>query len=295
MKRLLLDIYRIIILRSFRKWILKESIHRRILKYFDSLPQNEIKDEQREVIDFLKNNKPSIFPYPFQFQYSPESVKVFEDKLHRMHYVMFDNKKLYFRQGWTKKRIKKGFSDLLTEQDINSPHRYLNGFVSLSENDVVADIGAAEGNFSLSVIEKIRKLYIFENNPEWVKALKLTFEPWKDKVEIICKRVADYEDDKNIKFDTFMSGREKATFFKIDVEGAEEKVLNSCRKVLEGKDPVKIALCTYHRNDDEKDFTKLLTRYGFTVKLSKGYMVLYDDKKIKPPYLRRGLIMANRH
>jgi len=51
-------------------------------------------------------------------------------------------------------------------------------------------------------------------------------------------------------------------------------------------------LCTYHKNEDEKDFTKLLNDYGFSITTSRGYMINYYDKKMKAPYLRRGLIRA---
>jgi len=55
-----------------------------------------------------------------------------------------------------------------------------------------------------------------------------------------------------------------------------------------------VALCTYHKNDDENDFTRLMLEHGFQVTPSKGYMIHYYDKKMKAPYLRRGLIRAVR-
>jgi hypothetical protein len=294
MNKLLLNTYRVVVPKPLRTIIVRKALHRKILRYFGSLPESEVNDEQREVLDFLKFNPLSIFPYPFQFQYNPDTVNVIKDKVNRMHYVLLDNKRLYFKKNWSVKRIRRGFTNLMLEQDISSPHRYLNGVIYLNKNDVVADVGAAEGNFSLSVIEKIKKLYIFEYDREWVKALKLTFAPWKDKVEIVNKRVSDSDDAKNIRLDTFLKDRENVTFLKIDVDGAEQKVLNSCKTIINGSNPVKIALCTYHRNNDEKDFTRLLSDNGFRVKPSKGYMINYFDKQIKPPYLRRGLIMAFR-
>ena len=38
----------------------------------------------------------------------------------------------------------------------------------------------------------------------------------------------------------------------------------------------------------------LLKNHGFSVTPSKGYMIHYYDKKMKAPYLRRGLIRAIR-
>jgi hypothetical protein len=84
------------------------------------------------------------------------------------------------------------------------------------------------------------------------------------------------------------------TFLKIDVDGAESIVLDSCREVFKSGRPFKIALCTYHKNNDEKEFTTMLKNNGFAVSPSKGYMIHYYDKKMKAPYLRRGLIRAVR-
>ncbi len=78
------------------------------------------------------------------------------------------------------------------------------------------------------------------------------------------------------------------------MDGAEQKVLDGCRPVFESNIPLKVALCTYHKNNDETDFAEQLLRYGFKISFSKGYMINYYDKKIKAPWLRRGLIRAVR-
>jgi predicted RNA methylase len=294
MNKVLFTLYRIFVPKPLRTFFRKKYLRARILRYFNSQPSEEINDDQREVLGYLENNPVSIFPYPFQKLYAPEDIEVFFDEINKMCYVLLDGKRLYFKKRWSKKRIRKGFSDLLREQDTNSPHRYLSDNFSVN-NDIVADIGAAEGNFSLSVIETVKKICIFEYDHEWVEALRATFAPWPDKVEIINKRVADFDDEKHISFDTFHRTRPEISFLKIDVDGAEAKVLKSCNRILSSGKPVKIALCTYHKNNDEKDFTSLLQGYGFKVSLSKGYMIHYFDKQLKAPYLRRGLIRAERN
>ena len=90
---------------------------------------------------------------------------------------------------------------------MNSPHRYLTESFTIGQNDVLADIGAAEGNFSLAVIEKVKKIYIFEYDQEWIEALRATFAPWSDKVEIINKFVSDKNDEYHIRFDTFFENK----------------------------------------------------------------------------------------
>jgi predicted RNA methylase len=211
-----------------------------------------------------------------------------------MHYVLQDGKRLYFKKRWKEKRIKRAYCDLVREQDLRSPHRYLTESFTIGNEDVLADIGAAEGNFSLAVVDKVRKIYLFEYDHEWTEALRATFAPWPEKVEIISKYVSDHNDSSHVRFDTFFENKKDITFLKIDVDGAESDVLKSCNEVLSTNQHFKIALCTYHKNDDEKDFTFLLENYGFKVTPSKGYMIHYYDKKMKAPYLRRGLIRAVR-
>jgi hypothetical protein len=293
MNKIFSAIYMIFVPEPLRKIIRKKTLKGRILRYFNSLPQEEVNEEQREVLKYLRNNPLSIFPYNFQSHYSPQNIEVFYDDVNRMNYVFLDGKRLYYKKGLSKKNIRKSFSELLGEQDMNSPHRYLTKDFN-ANNCVIADIGAADGNFSLSVIDTAKKIVLFEYDPKWVKALRLTFAPWKEKIEIISKRVADRDNEKDINFSTFYKTSPDINFLKIDVDGAEEEVLRSCQGALSSGKPMKIALCTYHKDSDESKFTALLQSLGFNVSYSDGYMIYYYDKKMKTSYLRRGLIRATR-
>lgn len=273
---------------------MKKTLRNKILKYFASLSEREVNDEQKEVLHYLENNKVAIFPYLFHDNYSPERIEVFYDKGNGMRYVLQEGKRLYFKKRWHEKKIKNAYCDLIREQDLNSPHRYLTDSFSIAKDDVLADIGAAEGNFSLAVVDKVRKVYIFEYDQEWIEALRATFAPWSEKVEIINKFVSDHNDANHIRFDTFFENKKDVTFLKVDVDGAESVVLNSCNSVFNTRRPLKIVLCTYHKNNDEKDFTVLLKDFGFSITPSRGYMINYYDKKMTAPYLRRGLIRAVR-
>lgn len=292
MNKYLFPIYRVLVPKPLRTILLKRSLRYKILNYFASLPGNEVNDDQKEILRFLENDEIRIFPYPFHTDYSPGKIEVIYDPEKKMRYVIQEGKRLYFKKRWSARKIQKSYCDLMREQDINSPHRYLTDSFSVDKDDVVADIGAAEGNFSLAVIDKVKKVYIFEYDQEWIEALKVTFAPWPDKVEIINKFVSDKNDESHIRFDTFFEKRNDVNFLKIDVDGAESIVIDSCNKLFKTAQPFKIALCTYHKNDDEKDFTIMLKDSGFDVVPSKGYMINYYDKKLKAPYLRRGLIRA---
>jgi len=292
MNKFLFPIYRILVPKPIRTILLKKNLRKKILNHFSSLPVNEVNEEHHEVLKFLENNELTIFPYPFNDNYSSESIEVLYDAERGLKYVMQDGKRLYFKRRWNEARIKRAYSDLLREQDLNSPHRYLTETFSIDKNDVLADIGAAEANFSLAVIEKVKKVYLFEYDREWAEALNATFAPWAEKVVIINKYVSDRDDVSHVRFDTFYRQHNDITFLKIDVDGAESIVLDSCKEVFRSPVSFKVALCTYHKNNDEKDFTLLLKSHGFTVTPSKGYMIHYYDKKMKDPYLRRGLIRA---
>jgi hypothetical protein len=294
MNKFFFPIYRVLVPKPVRTVILKKTLRKDILKHFASLPVNEVNDEQKEVLSYLENNPVRIFPYPFHDNYSAEKIDVFFDAENGLRYVIQEGKRLYFKKRWSEKRIKRAYSDLVREQDIDSPHRYLKDSFTIGNDEVLADIGAAEGNFSLSVVEKVKKIYLFEYDHEWIEALRATFAPWAEKVEIINKYVSDSDDESHVRFDTFYKKNKDLTFLKIDVDGAESIVLSSCDEVFKGPGSFKVALCTYHKNNDEKDFTTLLKNHGFSITPSKGYMIHYYDKKMKAPFLRRGLIRATR-
>lgn len=294
MNSFLFQIYRVVVPKPVRTIILKKKLRKQILEYYSSLPAAEINDEQKAVLKYLEDKPVTIFPYPFSNNYSTENIEVLSDKKTGMPYVIQDGKRLYFRKRWTVKRINRAYTDLLREQDPDSPHRYITEYFNPGIDDVIADIGAAEGNFALSVIDKVKKIYLLEYNREWINALKATFEPWKDKVEIIDKYVSDNNDDKHITLDSLINDHNDITMLKIDVDGNERNVLRGANKTLSGNRKLKIALCTYHQADDEAEFTLLLEKNGFRVTPSKGYMIHYYDKKLGRPWLRRGMIIAER-
>jgi hypothetical protein len=66
--------------------------------------------------------------------------------------------------------------------------------------------------------------------------------------------------------------------------------MNGCKRILAEQKPLKVAICTYHKQQDEEEFNSLLISNGFQTAHSDGFILFYYDKKIKAPYLRRGLI-----
>lgn len=273
--------------------LLLRKLKKAIPAYYESIPSENHTAEKQEVVDFIAKNGVKIFPYHFTDNYNADAIQVFTDTSVGLKYVLQDGKKLYFKRRWSEARIKKSFHDLSLEQDLQSPHRYLTDSFNLNENDVLADFGAAEGNFSLAVIEKVKKIYLFESDTEWIEALQNTFAPWIEKVEIVPKFISDKNDVKNCSGDVFFKDRE-ISFMKIDVDGGERSLLEGFSEIIRERKPMKIALCTYHQHDDEQEFSSLLVQNGFEVHPSSGYMIFYYDKKLKAPYLRRALIRAEK-
>jgi hypothetical protein len=276
-----------------RTKILLSSLAKKIPAFHEKSEGFSTDLERRAVIDFINRRGVQIFPYDFTDKYSASSIEVFEDPSCGLKYVMMDSKRLYFKRRWSAQRIRKSFHDLSLEQDQESPHRYLSEDFNVSASDVLADFGAAEGNFSLSVIEKIKKVYLFESDPEWIEALQMTFLPWKEKVEIVPRFVSDINDEKHCTGDVFFAGKE-LSFMKIDVDGGERKLLRGFTNTINSANRMRIALCTYHQHEDEKEFSALLSAQAYEVKPSKGYMIFYYDKKLKAPYIRRSLIRATK-
>jgi hypothetical protein len=278
--------------KFIRKPIRDHQIKKTILNYYDSLPGTSINEEEEVALNYLRNNKFSVFPYPFQHNYKRKDITVYNDSKLKLKYILFEGKRLYFKQSSSARGVKRNYNALLIEQDLNSPHRYLTDSFKPGIDDIFVDVGAAEGNLAISVIEKVKKVYLFETDPAWIKALTATFSPWKDKVEIINKFVSDKNDESNVSLYQFFKDKEPFSFLKIDAEGAEEEILNGCKTLLSSDRKLKLALCCYHKPNDDKKFNEFLLTRGFSVSFSKGYMIFKYPETFSPPYLRKGIARA---
>ena len=293
------SIYRTLIPESIRLKVFRSKqrksdnvIKNKILSYYsDNLT---IDAEIIEGLNFLKKNSISVFPYDFFLTYKNKPVEVKTDSGCRLPYVIHADKKLYFKKSWTNEHIIEAYRFLLAEQDAKSGHCYLSDAYDISPNSTVVDVGAAEGIFALHKIESIKHIYLIETDLEWIEALNETFKPWKEKITIINKFVSDKDDNHNLKLDTYFKDFEKIDFLKIDVDGAEQNLINGAELVISSKVD-KLAICTYHKTHDNRDFTKYLAEKKYSVMNSSGYMLFYFDPNFEPPYFRRGLIKAQKN
>lgn len=180
--------------------------------------------EKKEIAAYLKKHRVTFLPYSFQDKYQENSVKVFND-LEGYPYVLHNGKKLFLKKEWTVEKCQEYYSNLLREQDDDSPHKYLHSSRSPVSDDIAADLGAAEGIFALDVIERVKKIYLFEADEKWIRPLEKTFQPWKDKIEIIWKFVGNKDTADMITLDTFFENKE-VTYLKADIEGAEAEMIS---------------------------------------------------------------------
>jgi hypothetical protein len=255
--------------------------------------------ERKQMIKFLRHHLIEVFNYPFMDKYLWRHVKIKFDKNNGLHYVRtHENHRLYFKRGMTKKEVRFMYNGLCMEQDDLSPHNYCFNDLMIGTNSVFADIGAAEGNFSLKFIDKIKKIYLFEHDHNWNEALEATFHPWKEKVIIVNKCVSNHDDDKYISLDKFFQNKEKPTLLKLDVEGVESDVIDGAKQLCI-KHVKDLLVCTYHRNGDEQKLTQKLQNMHYKVSHSPGYMLFLwehnHDYDLQAPFdFRRGLIHALR-
>ena len=253
--------------------------------------------EREQFIKFLRRHLIEVFNYPFVAKYHYRRVKVYLDKEIGLRYVLTDeNRRLYFQRGMKARHVRGLYNSLCCEQDELSPHNYCFYPLQINSNAVFADLGAAEGIFTLKFIDKIKTAYLFECENKWIEALQVTFRPWKDKIIIVNKYVANRDDDKFTSLDYFFREREKPTLIKIDVEGAENDIFKGADQLLnEGIND--ILVCTYHRKGDEQNLSRQLQAKRYETVHSPGYMLFHYEAPnyaLEEPFdFRRGLIHAS--
>jgi len=272
------------------------------------------KNDILRVFSLLRKSGYYVFPemdVVVRRKYFTRKLKIEKDLNIGLFYVLVDNKKLFYKAGMNKPSVYYFFNTVSLEQDYDSPHRYLtndNYFVGVMETGieqveetsfgvsnggVVIDAGAAEGNFALSVVERASKVYIVESNAKWCEAMRQTFLPYKDKVEIIQKCLSNVSDDNNITLIDLIKEYNicEVDFLKMDIEGYEKQAL-FC-SVIDDKfvNINKMAICVYHNPEDEVEISKFVSRYGYKSYVTKGYMFIQDFKN---PPIRKAVLRAYR-
>lgn len=126
----------------------------------------------------------------------------------------------------------------------------------------------------LSLYPNAEKVYAFEPDKENYEDClkKLKYVQGGNKIEIINKGLYDSEGEQHficdgdsshisdgsietietVSIDNFMKNREKVSFIKMDIEGAEMNALEGARETII-RDKPDLAICIYHKNSDILD------------------------------------------
>ncbi len=222
-------------------------------------------------MDYIKENKLDAINYPFVKKYGELKIRAYFDKINKMYWVNHCGYKLYISRAYkTEEEAVRYYKDILLEQDEKSPHRYLDENFRINKGDVVVDAGAAEGCFSLEIIEDASKIYILETDADWIDALKLTFADYMDKIVLIKGFVSSYNDGTQITLDSVI--HEPINFIKMDLEGNEWDALQGARHLLSISDRVQLAVCAYHRDFDQDLIESFMEKLQIEHSVTKGYM-----------------------
>ena len=211
-----------------------------------------------------------------------------------MPYVLYGGEAMYYPRNMSLEDIIITYRLCCMEQDPYSPHYYNKTGYEVREGDVVLEAGVAEGNFALSIIDKVSKVYLIECEPAWIDALQYTFAPYKDKVELVSKYLSDSDENGNITIDSLLQG-EKLNFIKMDIEGAELSALKGAKETFAKSDDLRCAICAYHRHGDEENIRNFLEENDMVCETSDRYMFFnnYDEEETEPEF-RRGLIYGRK-
>jgi len=283
--------YRLIVPKSLRTYLWKQFLKKKILKEYSQSSDKEV----IEIISNINENGIKIISSTLSMDYREDKIEVLFDKILKLKYVNYKkDKPIYFQKKWSKSKIQKALNQLYIEQDINSPHRYLTDDFNVDKNTIVADIGCAEANFSLDIVDKVKHIYLFETNNVWEEPLKATFKKHKDKITIVNKKFSNTDSKNSINGSKFLKDK-GVNFLKIDVDGHEDEVMSNLEELISESKKMKIALCTYHSNNDFYKYSTLLQKYKYNISHSNGFMIFYWDKKLDKPYLRRGVLRAEKN
>lgn len=244
------------------------------------------------IIKFIDSHDLDVFNYPEYNKciYDSKKFEICFDKTIGLFFSYWRGKKIYLKRGMNHSMAQNYLKSIYAEQESWSPHSYDQWGMEPKINDVIIDAGAAEGFFALERIDTAKKIIIIENDTGWLEALKYTFAPYGNKICIIPKRLSNIDDEENITVDS-IDKKEKVSFIKMDVEGAEKKAMTGAEKFLSDKRNLRILACVYHNSEDAYELSKKLLDAHFSVRFSDGYMFFPYGENILPE-LRHGLIIA---
>ncbi len=242
---------------------------------------------QNQAYSFIGKHGITAYPFEFSLEYSDVDIDYSFDDPSGLPYIVHHGKKLFFPKNTIHAySLKKYYQGILIEQDSRCAHRYVQSYDELQDK-VLIDAGAAEGVFTLDVIEKVKHAYLIECEEPWIEALQQTFSPWKEKVTIVKKYLSDLNDEKNRSIDNLLENETiDDLFIKMDIEGAELSALKGAEKTLKKIKNISCSICTYHRKNDASQIKQFFEERGFETEFTDGF--LFFEKDLRKAILRAG-------
>jgi hypothetical protein len=105
-----------------------------------------------------------MIPYEFRNKCEDQKIVVLHDGKSNHSFVILGDKKVYFPKGFSPVEIREAVKNALIEQHDKSPHRYLTDQFNIDHGDTAILVGASDGIFCLSIIDKASKIYLFESD-----------------------------------------------------------------------------------------------------------------------------------
>lgn len=263
--------------------------------YWEYKHRNRLQDPQvQEIINYIdKKHRVGLLNYDFVDDYRKQPVELYLDEDCQMLYIPYKGRRMYFPRSWDEEKAVQYFRSLLAEQDERSPHCYRHNGYDVREGDVVADVGAAEGIFTLDVIDIAKKVYLIEADGEWLEALRQTFRNDSDKVQILYGFADCVAEGDRVTLDSLFT--EEINYIKMDIEGYEKPALQGADRLLTNCEDIRCAICAYHCREDEEWISDYLQKHGFMTDVSEGYMCPdWTVEAYLEAELRRGIVFGKK-
>jgi len=213
---------------------------------------------------------------------------LFKDKLSKKTFLELIKYRLFLKRRFIKK-IRQPKEKEYFDKDI----------MNLTKNEIFIDGGAYDGD-TIKIFRRITKnnysaIYAFEPDRHLFQKLKQYVERLNDKrIKIYSQGLGEKEANLKFSNDATLGSRitkkghltiqvvplkrviNKATFIKLDIEGAEKEALRGAKKIITKNKP-KLAICVYHKSTDLWKIPLLLKRYvsGYTFYLRHYSPFLY--------------------
>lgn len=204
---------------------------------------------------------------------------------------------LFWPKNFTVNRLDQVIAETF---DPNDWHFYQKEQTEIEKGEILLDIGTAEGLFPLTVVDKCSYIYMVEPSTTFHKCLNKTFAKYLDKVTLfntaignedgvitfnedsLDGMISEVKNDSQLmsinKVDTLFKNGERITYLKADIEGFEAEMLKGAEQTIKRNKP-KIAITTYHTQNDPKEIIDLIT--GFVPEY-KYYVKGIYEKTPKP-------------